>query len=245
MRSMEINNKNAHNELAFTKDKMSRLEADYQKLSHEHSSFKMAPNRSNNNLSEANEIELRNLQADNNQLNGKNAQLSATVEYFQKDNERLKNELNDMKAKTGLTNIKDSPANTNGKIANFQSALQTYIYEKDQQIREVRTLTPCKVTEVRTRYEKSPTSVRFINHDSSHNAGSNRKVITSTIVTDNASSLMKEIEYLRADNARLQKQVHELIASNNDYRFTNDSLRRQLADTADIKNSRRQIITLN
>lgn len=230
LRSLEISNRNFQNDKTFYTDKINRLQSDYEKIMNENTDLKAAQRKTLYNVPRVDDMDTQRLKTDLSQLNNENSQLKATLDFFQRENERIKKEFNDQRSKQGLiSTYKDNTIRSNGKIADFQSTLQTYIAEKDQQIKETRLNTPCKLYDTKTRYEKSPNSIRYINVDGKDVINSGQKETTYVNIVDRSDN-NREIDYLRAENIRLHQKILELTNINNENVVKIESLARQLSE---------------
>ena len=215
IRTLDINNRNLLNDKNFYSERLNRLQTDYNKLFNECSELKATQRKNSLNVSKVNEEEYNKLKANNDHLNQENNRLKATLEFFQHDNERLKRELNELKSKQRTeSQWREVKQNNTKNINDFQTTLQTYITEKEQQIKETNTSTPCKIYQMHTRYEKSPNITRYTPQDNNKLIESDRK-ITRVSHFDKSDCSMQEVDYLRSEITRQNQRIRELTETNN------------------------------
>ena len=231
MRALDINNRNLQNEKTYYTERANKLQSDYDKLYKDFSDLKASQWKNQYNTSKVDETEIIRLKNDISKLTQENSQIKATLDFYQKDNERLKRELNEVKTKQERTSVyREAPLSNNIKVKDFQTTLQTCIAEKEQQLKEAKLSTPCKIYQVQTRYDKSPNITRYISPDVKRIIHSGQKE-TQVNFVDIPDSYLKEIEYLRSEISRLNQRIHELTDTNNQQVERISSLSQQLNET--------------
>lgn len=199
LKAQEVLSRNLLQEKGGWSERLAKLQAEYDRCIAEVTELRKSHRTPESSYPKVEEVELIRLRVELAQFRQTCGQTKAMLEYYQKDNERLKRDITDLKLRQ----------DTKTTIGNTPIAI-----ERDHIIREVRMATPCKIIETTSKYERTPSSSKFLQSDGSTFANSGRKEF-QPCTSEKNNSVLREVEMLRAENERLRQQLRNITDSNN------------------------------
>ena len=214
LRTLEVRNQNLVNEKNSWSDRLNKIQNDYNKCFDENIQLKNNQRRLELTAQKVDEAEHNRVKHELYQMKNSCNETKAVLEYYQKENERLKRELTELKSHIEFNNYSAEYTLTNvSKDKDLQQAKPNMV-ERNLTIREVKLATPCKIIETQTRYERTPSDPKSLQSEDSTYVNSTPRNYLFNNSTRN-EGVFREVETLRTENERLRRQIRDITDSNN------------------------------